>query len=71
LYFHPSNPLATKLAPRGGPNRFHGLAGAAAAAERAGDAAKAKLYREKLVQLATADSDRPELLAAKRSLTEN
>jgi hypothetical protein len=53
------------------PNRFHGLAGAAAAAERAGDAAKAKLYREKLVQLATADSDRPELLAAKRSLTEN
>jgi hypothetical protein len=53
------------------PNRFHGLAGAAAAAERAGDAAKAKLYREKLVQLATADSDRPELLAARRSLTEN
>jgi tetratricopeptide (TPR) repeat protein len=53
------------------PNRFHGLAGAAAAAERAGDVAKATLYREKLVQLAAADSDRPELLAAKRLRTEN
>jgi hypothetical protein len=53
------------------PNRFHGLAGAAAAAAQSGDAAKAKLYREKLVQLAAVDSDRPELLAAKRSLTEN
>ncbi len=53
------------------PNRFHGLAGAAAAAERAGDAPKTKLYREKLVQLAAADSDRPELLAAKQLLTEN
>jgi len=41
------------------PNRFHGLAGAAAAAEGAGDAAKARLYREKLVQVAAADSDRP------------
>jgi RNA polymerase primary sigma factor len=48
------------------PNRLHGVAGAAAAAERAGDAPKAKLYREKLVQLAAADSDRPELLAAKQ-----
>jgi len=37
----------------------------------AGDPAKAKLYREKLVQLAATDSDRPELLAAKRMLTEN
>ena len=53
------------------PNRFHGLAGAATAAERAGDAAKAKLYREKLVQVAAADSDRPELLTAKRSLAEH
>jgi tetratricopeptide (TPR) repeat protein len=53
------------------PNRFHGLAGAAAAAERAGDAAKAKLYREKVAQLATTGSDRPELLAAKRFLTGN
>jgi tetratricopeptide (TPR) repeat protein len=53
------------------PNRFHGLAGAAAAAERVGDAAKAKLYREKVAQLATTGSDRPELLAAKRFLTGN
>ena len=53
------------------PNRFHGLAGAAAAAERAGDAVKAKLYREKLVQVAAADSDRPELLTAKRFLAEH
>jgi tetratricopeptide (TPR) repeat protein len=50
------------------PNRFHGLAGAASAAERAGDVAKAKLYSDKLVQVAAADSDRPELLAAKRFL---
>jgi hypothetical protein len=41
------------------------LAGAASPAERAGDAVKAKLYREKFVQLATAHSDRPELLASK------
>jgi tetratricopeptide (TPR) repeat protein len=53
------------------PNRFHGLASAAAAAERAGDAAKAKLYREKVAQLATTGSDRPELLAAKRFVTGN
>jgi hypothetical protein len=53
------------------PNRFHGLAGAAAAAEQAGDVAKAKLYREKLVQVAAAGSDRPELLAAKRFLTQH
>ena len=53
------------------PNRFHGLAGAAAAAERAGDLAKVKLYREKLAQLATSNSDRPELLAAKQYLTKD
>ena len=53
------------------PNRFQGLAGAAAAAERAGDAAKAKLCREKLVQVAAADSDRPKLLTAKRFLAEH
>ena len=52
------------------PNRFHGLAGAARAAERAGDAAKTKLYREKLVQVAAADSNRAELLSAKRLLAE-
>jgi tetratricopeptide (TPR) repeat protein len=53
------------------PNRFHGLAGAAAAAERAGDAPRAKLYREKLVKVTAADSDRPELLAARKLLTEH
>ncbi|MBV9629103.1 MAG: hypothetical protein JO230_13475 [Xanthobacteraceae bacterium] len=53
------------------PNRFHGLAGAARAAERAGDAAKTKLYREKLVQVAAADSNRAELLSAKRLLAEH
>jgi hypothetical protein len=36
-----------------------------------GDAVKANLYREKFGQLATAHSDRPELLASKRPLTEN
>jgi hypothetical protein len=53
------------------PNRFHGLAGAAAVAERAGDSAKARLYREKLLQVAAADSDRPDLLTAKRFLAEH
>ena len=53
------------------PNRFHGLAGAATAAERAGDVAKAKLYREKIVQVAAADSNRAELLSAKRLLAEH
>ena len=53
------------------PNRFHGLAGAATAAERAGDTAKAKLYRDKLVQVAAPDSNRAELLAAKRFLAEH
>jgi tetratricopeptide (TPR) repeat protein len=53
------------------PNRFHGLAGAATAAERAGHVAKAKLYREKIVQVAAADSNRAELLSAKRLLAEH
>jgi tetratricopeptide (TPR) repeat protein len=53
------------------PNRFHGLAGAATAAERAGDAAKAKLYREKLVRIGATDSKRAELLAAKQFLAEH
>jgi tetratricopeptide (TPR) repeat protein len=48
------------------PNRFHGLAGAARAAEAAGDRAKAKTYYEQLIALAkTADSERPELAKAK------
>jgi tetratricopeptide (TPR) repeat protein len=48
------------------PNRFHGLAGAARAADAAGDKAKAKSYYEKLIALAkNADSERPELTKAK------
>ena len=42
------------------PNRFHGFAGAAQAAEKLGDKAKAKENYQKLIALAaTADSDRP------------
>jgi len=49
------------------PNRFRNYAGAARAAEMAGDRAKAALYYRKLVALAKdADTDRPELVAAKR-----
>jgi hypothetical protein len=48
------------------PNRLHGLAGAARAAEAAGDRAKAKAYAVKLLELTkTADSERPEILKAK------
>jgi tetratricopeptide (TPR) repeat protein len=51
------------------PNRFHGLAGAARAAELAGDKARARKYYEALVTLArTADSERPELGQAKAFL---
>jgi hypothetical protein len=51
------------------PNRFRGLAGAGTAAEQMGDAAKAKLYRQRLVELsANTTTDRPEVLAAKHYL---
>jgi cytochrome c-type biogenesis protein CcmH/NrfG len=51
------------------PNRFHGLAGAARAAELAGDAAKARTYYTQLVTLAAkADSERPEVQRAKAFL---
>jgi hypothetical protein len=46
------------------PNRFRGLAGAARAAEAAGDKAKAKQYYERLLALA-ADGDRPVLKHAR------
>jgi tetratricopeptide (TPR) repeat protein len=50
------------------PNRFHGLAGAARAARDAGDKAQARAYSAKLLALAPqADSDRPEILEARRS----
>lgn len=48
------------------PNRFRGYLGAARAAERAGDRAKAAAYYQKLVALAKdADTARPELVSAK------
>jgi hypothetical protein len=48
------------------PNRFRGYYGAARAAEASGDAAKAKLYFAKLIELTrNADSDRPEVVEAK------
>ena len=48
------------------PNRLHGLAGAARAAESAGDRAKARTYYTKLIELTrTADSTRPEIAKAK------
>jgi hypothetical protein len=49
------------------PNRFHGLAGASRAARDAGDQAKARTYSARLAALAArSDSDRPEILDAKR-----
>jgi hypothetical protein len=49
------------------PNRFRGIAGAAAAAEQAGDAAAARAYRQQLVQIcAKGDTPgRPELQQAR------
>jgi tetratricopeptide (TPR) repeat protein len=54
------------------PNRYHGYAGAAQAAEKLGDKSKAKANYEKLIALTKgADGDRPELAAAKRYLASN
>ncbi|HLH90361.1 MAG TPA: hypothetical protein VKX28_18065 [Xanthobacteraceae bacterium] len=54
------------------PNRFNATAGAAAAAEKLGDKAKATAYCEKLVALAAgSDSDRPALAHAKQYLAKN
>lgn len=50
-------------------NRYRGIAGAARAAQQAGDAAKARSYYQQLVQLCSAgDGDRPELAVAKQYL---
>ena len=49
------------------PNRFRTIAGAAAAAEKVGDKAKAKTYYARLVEQAgSSTSDRPELATARR-----
>src|SRR5690349_9631538 len=54
------------------PNRFNATAGAAAAAEKLGDKAKATAYYEKLVALAEGStSDRPALAAAKQYVAKN
>ena len=54
------------------PNRYHGFAGAAQAAEKLGDKAKAKENYQKLIALAaSADSDRPEVAAARKFLASN
>jgi tetratricopeptide (TPR) repeat protein len=51
------------------PNRFHSLAGAANAAERLGETAKAKAYYAKLVAMAdAANTDRRELVRAREFL---
>ena len=54
---------------RNNPNRYRSFAGAATAADRAGDRAQARSYYEKLVSLAgNADTARPDLIAAKQYL---
>jgi tetratricopeptide (TPR) repeat protein len=51
------------------PNRLHGLAGAARAAEQAGQAAKARSYYEQLIVLTrSADAERPEIAQARAYL---
>ena len=57
---------------RNNPNRYRSFAGAAKAAERAGDRAQARSYYEKLVALAAhSDGARPDLVAAKQYLAGN
>jgi tetratricopeptide (TPR) repeat protein len=54
---------------KGEPDRFHSVAGAARAAELAGDSAKARQHYERLLTIApAADSDRPELRRARALL---
>jgi Tfp pilus assembly protein PilF len=49
-------------------NRFRSILGVARAAKQTGNAAKAREAYEKLVALASADSDRPELAEARAFL---
>jgi tetratricopeptide (TPR) repeat protein len=54
------------------PNRFTAIAGAAKAAQRLGDDAKAKDYYQKLTAIAgNADTERPDLTAAREFLARN
>jgi tetratricopeptide (TPR) repeat protein len=55
---------------RSNPNRYRSFAGAAKAAQRAGDRTQARNYYEKLVSLAgAADPARPELVTAREYLS--
>jgi tetratricopeptide (TPR) repeat protein len=54
------------------PNRFHGYAGAAQAAEKLGDKAKARENYQRLVELTSkADSERAEIAAARKYVAAN
>src|SRR5262249_31923327 len=53
------------------PNRFRGFLGAAKAAEKLGDKATAKANYEKLLALADAKSERPEVAAARAYVATN
>jgi hypothetical protein len=54
------------------PNRFHGYSGAAMAADKLGDKAAARDNQQKLVALtADADTERPEVVAARKYLAGN
>jgi hypothetical protein len=54
------------------PNRYHGYAGAAQAADKLGDMAKAKdNYQRLIVLTADADSERPEIAAARKFVGAN
>ena len=54
------------------PNRYRGLLGAARAAEKSGNMAKAKAYYSDLMRLAAkSDGERPELARAKEFLARN
>ncbi len=53
------------------PNRYHGFAGAARAAELAGAQEKAKTHYAKLLEVsAKADAERPEVKAARVALSQ-
>ena len=69
----PAEALASfEVSLRTSPNRYRSLAGAALAAEQAGDRAAARRWSTALLELtATADTERPEMAAARRRLTAN
>jgi Tfp pilus assembly protein PilF len=57
---------------RNNPNRYRSFAGAAKAAERQGDRGRAKSYYQKLGSLTdSADTMRPDIVAAKQYLAQN